>query len=133
MQINPNLAGVPLYLLVIGVSVLQPFLGSLCGQEGCPQNQYGFRIVTAKVLAAKAVRKVEPTLPAGFGRIDANVSVTVVVDSEGNVICAQASNESHPMLRKYCEDAARQWRFKPLLRRGRPESVSGPIVFHIKR
>jgi hypothetical protein len=88
--------------------------------------------ITTEALLDKAIKKVEPSIPPGFGRIDSNVAVKIIVDAKGTVTCAFAAKNSHPILRKICEEAARQWLFKPFLRKGKPVTVTGVIVFNVK-
>jgi hypothetical protein len=88
--------------------------------------------IAAKVLLDKAIKKVEPSIPPGFGRIDSNVTVKIIIDAKGTVTCACAADKSHPILRNICEDAARQWLFTPFLKKGKPVTVTGAIVFDVK-
>lgn len=118
------------FLMVVAAFACQPVAGE---QGECPPPNTAVSMLTAKQLVERAIRRVEPTLPNGFGRIDASVVVTVSVDEQGAVTCARATKESHPILRKYCEEAARQWRFRPLLVKGKPVGIAGPIVFVVKR
>ena len=88
--------------------------------------------VHTKELLAKATKRVEPSIPPGFGRIDSEVPVTISIGPKGTVTCASAAEKAHPILRKICEEAALQWLFKPFLNKEQPIVVTGKIVFHIK-
>lgn len=118
------------YLIVFVAFACQTISGE---QTACPSSDVAARTLTAKQLSKRVVRRVEPVLPAGFGRIDSRVVITVLVDERGGVTCARGSSDAHPILRRYCEEAARQWRFKPLLAEGKPVAMTGPIVFRLKR
>ena len=102
-------------------------------QEKCPPPDTQLQVVTPEQLTVAAIKKVDPDIPVGLGRIEADIPVIVVVDAEGKVMCARALQQSHPMLRKPCEDAARKWQFKPFLVDGKPTPIQGSIVFHVKR
>jgi TonB-like protein len=102
-------------------------------QEKCPPPDAQLQVVTPEQLTAAAIKKVYPDIPVGLGRIEASIPVIVVVEAQGNVICARALQQSHPMLRKPCEDAARKWQFKPFLVGGKPAAIQGSIIFHVNR
>ncbi len=118
------------YLIVLVAFACQTISGE---QTACPPSNVAARTLTAKQLSGRVVRRVEPALPTGFGRIDGRVVVTVLIDERGGVACARGSSDAHPILRRYCEEAARQWQFKPLLAKGKPVAMTGPIVFRLKR
>ncbi len=106
---------------------------AVCEQTPCPPSGVAAQRLTTKQLSQRATRKVQPTLPSGFGRIDSTVVVTILVDERGTVTCARGADDSHPILRKYSEEAAQQWQFKPLLIRGKPVPITGRLSFHLKR
>lgn len=123
-----NLRG---WILILLVAVaLQPMSGD---RSTCPPSDVAARKLTAQQLSKRVVRRIAPTLPSGFGRINAEISVVVLVDEKGAVACVRGDEEAHPILRKHCEEAALEWKFKPLAAKGRPMLFTGPIVFHLKR
>lgn len=124
-------SALPCFLIVL--ASMSALRGATQGQENCPSSDTEVRVVAAKELTAAAIKKVDPDIPGGLGRIEADVPVHVVVDTEGNVVCARALLPSQPMLRKYCEEAARRWQFKPFLIKGKPSPIQGSIVFHVQR
>jgi hypothetical protein len=119
--------GVISVLLLVGLGCI--FLHATDQASDCssPNSQH----ITTKALLAKAIKRVQPSIPSGFGRIDSKVYVKVIVDPKGTVTCASAAEKAHPILRKLCEEAARQWLFKPFLKKGRPVTVNGVIIFHV--
>lgn len=88
--------------------------------------------ITTKSLIANAIKKVVPSIPSGFGRIDTKIDVKVIIDPSGKVTCARAAEKSHPILGKICEEAANQWLFKPFQKNDQQITVTGVINFHIK-
>lgn len=103
------------------------------GQVPCAESAATATTLTEKAILKRATKRVEPAVPAGFGRIEAQIDVIVVVGTDGKVSCAQASEPSHPLLRKHCEDAARNWEFRPLKKGGATVSFRGAIRFRIRR
>lgn len=99
-----------------------------CGESGAEAVS-----LSEKEMLQRAKKRVQPAVPGGLGRIDADVEVFVVVGNDGKVVCAEACKPSHPILRKYCADAARQWIFRPMKKNGRPIEFAGPVRFRIKR
>lgn len=117
------------------VWIILALLGSsdVLAQGACLEPGPKVAVLSEKELLRRATRRVEPGIPGGFGRIDGSVEVSALVGTDGKVVCAEAREPSHPLLRKYCEDAAREWRFCPLKKKGIPTQFWGPIRFRIKR
>ncbi len=113
------------WVLVVAPVVLAQ---STCGDSGAKAVS-----LSEKEMSQRAKRRVQPAVPGGFGRIDAEVEVFVVVGPDGKAVCAEAREPAHPLLRKYCADAARQWTFRPMKKDGRPIEFAGPVRFRIKR
>lgn len=103
------------------------------GAGPCAESAATATTMSEKALLKRATKRAEPAVPGGFGRIDALIEVVVVVGTDGKVSCAEAAEPSHPLLRKYCEDAARAWEFRPLKKGGTAVRVTGPIRFRIRR
>ena len=101
-------------------------------QVSCAESATTAATLTEKAILKRATKRPQPAVPGGFGRIDAQIEVVVVVGIDGKVSCAQAKEPSHPLLRKYCEDAARNWEFRPLKKHGAAVSFKGPIRFRIR-
>jgi len=83
------------------------------------------------VLQGQAIFKPQPSYPslAKQGRIQGSVNVQVLIDEIGMVIEAKVINGPGE-LRKVCEEAAKQWRFKPVLVGGRALKVQGVLTFN---
>lgn len=67
--------------------------------------------VSPKVLKDRATQKVDVRLPKN-GHWEGKVAVHMLIDEDGNVLCAWYK-QGHPMLRKAVLEAAKQWTFKP--------------------
>ena len=78
-----------------------------------------------------AIKRVVPVYPPRDKARYAtdSLDVEVVVDEGGNVIAAEPLS-GHP-LQDAAIEAARQWKFKPALRAGRPVKVAGILVFRV--
>ena len=86
------------------------------------------------VLNGRAVKLAKPSYPADAQKAGAagEVKVQVVFDEDGKVIWARAVS-GHPLLRAVCEDAAWQSTFPPLKVEGRPEKVTGVVVYNFAK
>jgi TonB family protein len=71
-------------------------------------------------------RVVSCAIPRLPGDLDAQGSVMlqVIVDEEGNVRCVRIVR-GHPMLRSAALDAAKKWKFKPLVVEGKAKPYIG--------
>ena len=76
---------------------------------------------------AMAINRVAPPFPR-MCRCQGTVFVYVVVNSEGDVVCAQVVS-GHPLFRAASINAAKQWSFKPLVRRGERVPFAGLLAF----
>lgn len=83
------------------------------------------------VIESKITHKVVPPYPelAKKARVSGIVTVQILLDEEGHVLSAHATN-GHPLLRGAAERAAAQTRFSPTLLSGQPVKVSGVITFN---
>ena len=61
-------------------------------------------------------------------RISGVVSLTILVDREGKVVCVKLI-KGHPVLVSASLEAARKWTFRPMTQRGRPVSFFGRLDF----
>lgn len=93
-----------------------------CGGEGRSEEP---------VLKGKALALPRPAYPpiARAAHVSGTVTVTVIIDTEGNVIAAAAIN-GHPLLQAACVSAARNSRFTPTLYEGKPVKVIGDIQYN---
>jgi protein TonB len=89
------------------------------------------KIIDGGVLDRKVISKPQPWFPAAARavRVQGTVTVEVIVDEEGYVISARATN-GHPFLQPSAVQAARQARFTPTLLSGEPVKVRGVITYN---
>jgi TonB family protein len=85
--------------------------------------------VSGGVLLGRATHKVQPKRPkmAEAAGIEGVVVVEVTVGAAGDVVAARAVS-GHPLLREAAVVAAREWKFRPTVRRGTPIKVIGTIT-----
>ena len=85
--------------------------------------------VKPRELKERVVNCAIPRLP---GDLDAqgSVIVQVVVDEEGNVRCARIIY-GHPLLRRAALDAAKKWKFKPLVVEGKAKPYVGLLSLFV--
>jgi protein TonB len=83
------------------------------------------------VIESKVIHKAVPPYPelAKRARAQGMVTVQILLDEQGNVVSARATN-GHPLLRAAAEQAAYQTRFSPTLLSNQPVKVSGIITFN---
>ncbi|HVF55585.1 MAG TPA: energy transducer TonB [Pyrinomonadaceae bacterium] len=88
-------------------------------------------IVSLGVINGKAISKPVPAYPSIGRAVNASgvVTVQILVDEEGRVVSAQATN-GHPLLRATSVQAAYRARFTPTLLSNRPVKVSGFITYN---
>lgn len=88
------------------------------------------KTISGGVVNGKAISLPAPPYPAAAKAVGAkgSVSVQVLIDENGNVVSASASN-GHPLLRSAAEGAARRARFRPTELSGQPVKVSGVITY----
>lgn len=86
------------------------------------------------VLNGRAIKLVKPSYPADAHNAGASgeVEVQIVFDEDGKVIWARAIT-GHPLLRAVCEDAAWQSTFPPMKVEGKPEKVTGVLVYNFAK
>jgi TonB family protein len=90
----------------------------------------GKSLLNAGSLTEKAVRSVKPSYPAiaKASNVSGEVVVFVEVDEKGAV--SKISKSTGPrLLATAAEDAAKQWKFPPLLIDGQPAGFTGFITF----
>lgn len=89
------------------------------------------KTISGGVVNGKAVSLPVPEYPAAAAAVGASgaVSIKVLIDTEGNVVEADAIS-GHPLLRSAAESAARKAKFKPTELSGVPVKVSGTLVYN---
>jgi Carboxypeptidase regulatory-like domain/Gram-negative bacterial TonB protein C-terminal len=80
-------------------------------------------------LQQRAVRRVKPRWPRD-ATPGGSVNVYVVIAASGEVLCAAVSERTSPFKIAALE-AARRWKFRPLLRSGRPVAAVGQLQFDV--
>jgi protein TonB len=74
---------------------------------------------------SRAISMPPPALPASVGAAG-QLTVDVIVDTQGRVKCARAT-EGHPLLQSAATEAVRKWNFRPLSAGGQPVAVYGHL------
>ena len=87
--------------------------------------------VSSSVINSKIVSKPAPAYPvlARQARVEGLVTVEILVDEQGRVAAARATN-GHPLLRSAAQQSAFQARFTPTSISGHPVKVSGVITYN---
>ncbi|MBA3441934.1 MAG: energy transducer TonB [Pyrinomonadaceae bacterium] len=82
-------------------------------------------------LVGRATERVPPVYPsiAKNARAAGTVTVYLVVNEQGAVESVRSTSGSE-LLRGAATDAARRWKFRPMLVEGRPVRVAGYINFN---
>ncbi len=85
------------------------------------------------IMREKAQFKFDPIYQNnGKSRIRGDAVVKVIVSAYGNVILAEFVN-GNPLFKEISEDAARRWRFEPMIIDGMPTRVESRLTFHLGR
>jgi protein TonB len=87
--------------------------------------------VSSSVISSKIISKPAPAYPtlAKQAGVQGAVTVEILVDEQGRVVSAQATN-GHPLLRAAAQQSAYQARFSPTSISGQPVKVSGMITYN---
>jgi TonB family protein len=82
-------------------------------------------------LIEQAIQKVNPVYPAfaKTAHVAGIVRVDLVIDENGTVISAESSS-GPSVLRQAAIDASRRWKFRPVVRDGRPVRATGFLSFN---
>jgi periplasmic protein TonB len=96
-----------------------------------PQPQTGPVHLSSTVISSKAISKPAPPYPviARTAGVQGPVAVQVLIDEQGRVVSAKATN-GHPLLLQAAVQAAYQARFTPTLLSGQPVKVTGVITYN---
>ena len=108
-------------------------LGFNCGEHpDVLRNKSGIVWFTPEQLEKMATKRVEPVMPStppGF-HYDGYVTFKILVDKEGEIACIWApagSTTFHSAVNVALQD----WKFKPILVRGKPVEFVGVMKFHV--
>ena len=98
--------------------------------SAAPGAPKGMR-VSPGVLQDLAIKKVQPTRPAGVD-ITGQVQVRILISERGEVIEAEIVS-GHELLRDAALQAAKQWKFRSTEIAGTPVRVEGTLTFNFSR
>lgn len=89
--------------------------------------------VSGRLLLDNVIEQVIPEYPKDARElgVPGSIRVELVVDQDGKVIFAQALS-GHPLLQAAAQEAARQWRFLPILLEGKPSRVRAVLIFNFR-
>jgi hypothetical protein len=136
MQIYPKLA---ILYFIIGISSTVCWPQSAMVVRACSEKTWRNALdhaipMTTEQLTRQAVRMVEPDSPIlKTTGVNATIEVRIAVDKSGKVLCAKAIRQSNPLLTKISEQAASEWEFVPSAVGGKPQKITGNLVFKIVR
>jgi TonB family protein len=85
--------------------------------------------ISGGILNGKAISLPKPNYPLEARGISGTVEVQVLIDENGRVIFAEAT-DGHALLRQSSMESAKAARFSPTRLRGQPVKVSGRIVYN---
>ncbi|MDQ4121404.1 MAG: energy transducer TonB [Acidobacteriota bacterium] len=96
-----------------------------------PREEKKLVTVSKGVVNGFAIRLPKPAYPATAKAVNASgvVNVQVLIDEEGNVVSAVATN-GHPLLKAAAVNAAKQAKFTPTKLSEQPVKVTGVIVYN---
>jgi TonB family protein len=82
-----------------------------------------------EVIIPTPIRRITPVYPEKCKKegIEGTVVLEIKIDEEGNVIDVQVLKSVHPDLDKAAMEAIKKWKYKPVLKDGKPE----PVVFAV--
>ncbi|HEX8127527.1 MAG TPA: energy transducer TonB [Pyrinomonadaceae bacterium] len=85
----------------------------------------------SSIINSKVLSKPVPVYPmlARQARVQGAVTVEILIDEQGRVVAAHATN-GHPLLRTAAQQSAYQARFSPTTLSGQPVKVSGVITYN---
>lgn len=101
-------------------------LGDKVGAELWPKRSMQ---IIGGILNGKAISLPKPIYPLEARGISGTVEVQVLIDENGHVIFAEAT-DGHAVLRQASLEAAKAARFSPTRLRGQPVKVSGRIIYN---
>ncbi len=106
----------------------------LPAKAAAPTTKGDQRILDVGSLTEKSTRKIVPVYPqiAKTAGASGLVRVKVLVDENGSV-SSIVWTEGPVLLRQAAQDAARQWKFPPMVVNGKPMRVAGYIDFGFSR
>ena len=96
-----------------------------------PRQNAGPVRLPSELITSKTIDKPAPPYPqiAKAAGVQGAVSVQIVVDEQGRVVSAKATN-GHPLLQHAAVQAAHRARFTPTILGGQPVKVTGSITYN---
>ena len=99
-----------------------------CCGDSQPLPKEQLAQVKPSELKERVVACAVPRLPGAFDG-QGTVTVEVQIDEEGNVRCARVlSGGQNPIMRRAALDAAKQWKFEPLIVDGKAKPYAGILA-----
>lgn len=85
--------------------------------------------VGVEVIIPTPIRRITPVYPEKCKKegIEGTVVLEIKIDEEGNVIDAKILKSVHPNIDKAAMEAIKKWKYKPVLKDGKP----APVVFAV--
>ena len=100
----------------------------VCSENSEPLPNEQLARVKPRELKERAVACAIPRLPGTFDG-QGTVTVEVQIDEEGNVRCARVlSGSQHPIMRRAALEAAKKWKFEPLMVAGTAKPYVGILA-----
>ncbi len=120
--------------MLLWACAMQGQLGRNCPGEHpdlLRDNSGRVRWFTPERLAQMAVKRVMPKtadVPIGV-HYDSYVTVKILVDQQGDIGCLWG-NAGNPIFFPAADEAARWWKFKPMIVNGKAREFVGTLRFH---
>jgi TonB family protein len=114
----------PILLLFFQAS--QPFDKWECCGDSEPLSGKQLARVKPNELKGRVVSCALPRLPGVFDG-QGTIAVEIQIDEEGNVRCAKALT-GHPVMKRAAVEAAKQWKFKPLIVEGKASPFQSVLL-----
>src|SRR5262252_879963 len=102
-----------------------PKVTEVCGDSSNDLLKRNGKVIwfSPKQMNAMATNRVTPPFPP-MCRCQGPVIVAIIVNSDGNVVCAHVVS-GHPLMSAASTNAATKWTFKPLVKHGDKVSFAG--------
>jgi TonB family protein len=111
-----------------------PGLTQVMGEMACPTDlqRQSLPVRSESFIRARAIFKVIPVYHSTGSSPRGDVIVRVIINEDGTVEDVE-SIRGHTPLKELAEEAARQWRFEPVLVNGQPVEVESVLTFRFRR
>jgi protein TonB len=104
------------------------------GAMVCPTDlqRQSLPVRSESFIRARAIFRVIPVYHSTGSSAQGDVIVRVIINEDGTVEDVE-SIRGHTPLKELAEEAARQWRFEPVLVNGQPVEVESVLTFRFRR